>query len=37
MPPGRTKKCKKATEEEINECVELDVVVHTAGLIDVER
>jgi hypothetical protein len=28
---------KNATQEELNECVELDVVVHTAGLIDVER
>ena len=25
------------TQEELNDCVELDVVTHTAGLIDAER
>ncbi len=36
-PLDALKNAKKATQEELNECVELDVVVHTAGLIDVER
>jgi hypothetical protein len=31
------KSVKNATPEELNDCVELDVVTHTAGLIDVER
>lgn len=36
-PLDALKNAKKATQEELNECVELDVVVHTAGLIDAER
>ena len=31
------KKAKEATEEELNDCVELDVVTHSAGMIDAER
>jgi hypothetical protein len=31
------KSAKEATEEELNECVELDVVTHTAGMIDAKR
>ena len=36
-PLEALKNAKNATEEELNDCVELDVVVHTAGLIDAER
>jgi hypothetical protein len=31
------KNVKEATQEELNDCVELDVVTHTAGQIDAER
>jgi len=36
-PLEALKSAKKATDEELNDCVELDVVVHTAGLIDADR
>ena len=36
-PLDALKNVKNATEAELNDCVELDVVVHTAGLIDAER
>lgn len=31
------KKASDATQEELDDCVELDVVTHTAGQIDAER
>jgi len=31
------KKARDATQEELDDCVELDVVTHTAGDIDAER
>jgi len=31
------KNVKDATQEELDDCVELDVVTHTAGDIDAER
>jgi hypothetical protein len=31
------KSAKKASQAELNDCVELDVVTHTAGLIDADR
>ncbi|MCU0574324.1 MAG: hypothetical protein MUC41_15200 [Syntrophobacteraceae bacterium] len=36
-PLDAMKNAKDATQEELDECVELDVVTHTAGLIDAER
>lgn len=36
-PLDTLKNAKDATQEELDECVELDVVTHTAGLIDAER
>ena len=36
-PLEALKSARKATDEELNDCVELDVVVHTAGLIDADR
>jgi hypothetical protein len=36
-PLDSMKKAKDATQEELDECVELDVVYHTAGQIDAER
>lgn len=36
-PLDAMKKVGDATQEELDECVELDVVTHTAGLIDAER
>lgn len=36
-PLDAMKNAKYATQEELDECVELDVVTHTAGLIDAER
>lgn len=36
-PLDMLKSAKEATEEELNECVELDVVTHTAGMIDAKR
>jgi hypothetical protein len=31
------KNVKDATQEELDDCVELDVVTHTAGMVDAER
>jgi hypothetical protein len=36
-PLDAMKNVKKATQEELDDCVELDVVTHTAGQIDAER
>lgn len=36
-PLDALKQVSRATEEELNDCVELDVVTHTAGLIDAQR
>jgi len=36
-PIDALKKAKDATREELDDCVELDVVTHTAGDIDAER
>jgi hypothetical protein len=36
-PVEALKKASEATPEELDECVELDVVTHTAGQIDAER
>ena len=36
-PIDSLKKAKDATQEELDDCVELDVVTHTAGDIDAER
>uniref|UniRef100_A0A7V4G7N7 Uncharacterized protein n=1 Tax=Desulfobacca acetoxidans TaxID=60893 RepID=A0A7V4G7N7_9BACT len=36
-PLEALKKASEATPEELEDCVELDVVVHTAGQIDAER
>lgn len=36
-PLEALKNIKNATEAELNECVELDVVVHTGGMIDADR
>jgi hypothetical protein len=36
-PLDALKKAKDATQEELDDCVELDVVTHTAGDIDAER
>jgi hypothetical protein len=36
-PLEAIKKAKDATQEELDDCVELDVVTHTAGRIDYER
>jgi len=36
-PVEAMKKASDATPEELDDCVELDVVTHTAGQIDAER
>jgi len=36
-PLDAMKSAKDATQEELDDCVELDVVIHTAGDIDAER
>jgi hypothetical protein len=36
-PIDALKKAKDATQEKLDDCVELDVVTHTAGDIDAER
>jgi hypothetical protein len=36
-PLDAIEKVKDATQEELDDCVELDVVTHTAGQIDAER
>ena len=36
-PLDAVKNIKQATAEELNECVDLDVVTHTLGLIDEEH
>jgi hypothetical protein len=36
-PIDALKKATDATQEELDDCVELDVVTHTAGDIDAER
>lgn len=36
-PVEAMKKASDATQEELDDCVELDVVTHTAGQIDAER
>jgi len=36
-PLKALKKAADATQEELDDCVELDVVTHTAGQIDAER
>jgi len=36
-PVDALKSAKEATEEELNDCVEMDVVTHTAGDIEAER
>jgi hypothetical protein len=36
-PVEALKKASDATQEELDDCVELDVVTHTAGQIDAER
>ena len=36
-PADALKSAKEATEEELNNCVEMDVVTHTASDIEVER
>jgi hypothetical protein len=36
-PLDAMKEVKDATQEELEDCVELDVVTHTAGDIDAER
>jgi len=36
-PLGSMKQAKDATQRELDECVELDVVNHSPGLIDAER
>ena len=36
-PLDAMKNAKDATQEELDDCVELDVVTHTAGRIDAER
>jgi hypothetical protein len=36
-PLEALKKAKDATQEELDDCVELDVVTHTGGDIDAER
>jgi hypothetical protein len=36
-PAEAMKAAKDATQEELDDCVELDVVTHTAGDIDAER
>jgi hypothetical protein len=36
-PLEALKKASDATQEELDDCVELDVVTHTAGQIDAER
>jgi hypothetical protein len=36
-PLGALKKAKDATQEELDDCVELDVVTHTAGDIEAQR
>ena len=36
-PMDAMKNAKDATQEELDDCMELDVVTHTAGDIDAER
>jgi hypothetical protein len=36
-PVEALKKASEATQEELDDCVELDVVTHTAGDIEAER
>jgi len=36
-PIDALKKAKDATQEELDDCVELDVVTHTAGDIEAQR
>lgn len=36
-PVDAMKKASEATQEELDDCVELDVVTHTAGDIDAKR
>jgi len=36
-PVDALKKASEVTQEELDECVELDVVTHTAGDIEAER
>jgi hypothetical protein len=36
-PVDALKSAKEATEGELNDCVEMDVVTHTAGDIEAER
>lgn len=36
-PLEARKKASEATQEELDDCVELDVVTHTAGQIETER
>ena len=36
-PLEALKKAKDATQEELDDCVELDVITHTAGNIEAER
>jgi hypothetical protein len=36
-PMDVIKNIKQATEEELNECVDLDVITHTLGLTDEEH
>ncbi|MEJ2226340.1 MAG: hypothetical protein P8X49_14520 [Syntrophobacterales bacterium] len=36
-PVDALKNAKEATEGELNDCVEMDVVTHTAGDIEAER
>jgi hypothetical protein len=36
-PLEALKNAKDATQEELDDCVELDVVTHTAGAIEAER
>jgi hypothetical protein len=36
-PLDALKKAKDATQEELDDCVELDVVTHTAGDIEAQR
>jgi hypothetical protein len=36
-PVDTLKNAKEATEEELDDCVEMEVVIHTAGDIEAER
>ncbi len=36
-PLDALKSAKEATPDELNDCVELDVATHTAGMIDAKR